>query len=144
VSPARHGCACAGHLPDDDGRRLFAEIVLGEADNRLPLVSVPAAATTVIVGLRDKRMRERDEGEQEALFEEERRWAGCRPGAGFRAFEEWPPWAGCAHERQSPSRHIGLPASPPTGLWTTGDALCVWLDADQPAAAAGRLSCCAC
>ncbi|MEH0432081.1 MULTISPECIES: restriction endonuclease [Streptomyces] len=31
--------ACAGHLPDDDGRRLLAEIVLGEADSRLPLRS---------------------------------------------------------------------------------------------------------
>ncbi|QKZ18583.1 restriction endonuclease [Streptomyces chartreusis] len=31
--------ACAGLLPDDDGRRLLAEIVLGEADSRLPLRS---------------------------------------------------------------------------------------------------------
>ncbi|WP_332836360.1 restriction endonuclease [Streptomyces odonnellii] len=28
--------ACAGRLPDDDGRRLFAEIMLGEAAGRLP------------------------------------------------------------------------------------------------------------
>ncbi|MFJ1733067.1 restriction endonuclease [Streptomyces sp. NPDC088254] len=31
--------ACAGQLPDDDGRRLLAEIALGEADSRLPLRS---------------------------------------------------------------------------------------------------------
>jgi hypothetical protein len=31
--------ACAGHLPDDDGRRLLAEIVLGEADSRLQMRS---------------------------------------------------------------------------------------------------------
>ncbi|WP_329446317.1 restriction endonuclease [Streptomyces canus] len=31
--------ACTGHLPDDDGWRLLAEIVLGEADSRLPLRS---------------------------------------------------------------------------------------------------------
>ncbi|MEU5599580.1 hypothetical protein, partial [Streptomyces sp. NPDC020298] len=31
--------ACAGRLPDDDGRPLLAEIVLGKADSRLPLRS---------------------------------------------------------------------------------------------------------
>lgn len=31
--------AGAGQVPDDDSRRLLAEIVLGEADSRLPLRS---------------------------------------------------------------------------------------------------------
>ncbi|MGW4758523.1 restriction endonuclease [Streptomyces chartreusis] len=40
LSGAAHAVAadvrqCAGQLPDDDGRRLLAEIVLGEADGRL-------------------------------------------------------------------------------------------------------------
>ncbi|MFF8968271.1 DoxX family protein [Streptomyces sp. NPDC014995] len=54
--------------------RLSLDHVLGHTVNRGWMVStalgVTAAATAVIVGLRTQRLRKREEGEQEALFEE--------------------------------------------------------------------------
>ncbi len=54
--------------------RLSLDHALGHTVNRGWMVpaalGVTAAATTVIVGLRNKRLRKREEGEQEALFEE--------------------------------------------------------------------------
>lgn len=54
--------------------RLSLDHALGHTVNRGWMVpaalGATAAATTVIVGLRNKRLRKREEGEQEALFEE--------------------------------------------------------------------------
>lgn len=54
--------------------RLSLDHALGHTVNRGWMVpaalSATAAATAVIVGLRNKRLRRREEGEQEALFEE--------------------------------------------------------------------------
>ncbi|MFD7130190.1 DoxX family protein [Streptomyces sp. NPDC059894] len=54
--------------------RLSLDHVLGHAVNRGWMVptalGVTAAATAVVVGLRTRRLRRRQEGEQEALFEE--------------------------------------------------------------------------